>query len=180
VLILRDVLGWPARDTAALLETSVPAANSALQRARATMHDQLPAARSAWSRAEPSDEELEILAQFIDAHERQDVAATIALAHRDIRITMPPLTMVIDGAELLQYGLEQTFGPASDGDWRLVPVRANRMPAAASYLRRPGETDYVAFKFDLLRIEGGLVVEITTFGAALFPAFGLPPTLTSG
>ena len=177
VLILRDVLGWPAADTAALLETTVPAANSALQRARATLQDRLPAQRAEWARAEPSDDELEILAQFIDAHERQDVAAAIALAHRDIRVTMPPLTMVIDGAELLQYGLEQTFGPASDGDWRLVPVRANRMPAAASYLRRHGEDEFVAFKFDLLRIEQGAVVEITTFGAGLFPAFGLPASL---
>jgi len=171
------VLGWPAADAAALLETSVAAANSALQRARATLQDRLPAQRSAWSLNEPSDEELEILAQFIDAHERQDVAASIALAHRDIRITMPPNPMVIDGAELLRYGLEQTFGPASDGDWRLVPVRANRMPAAASYLRAHGEQEHVAFKFDLLRIEAGKIVEITTLGPGLFPAFGLPATL---
>jgi RNA polymerase sigma-70 factor (ECF subfamily) len=63
------------------------------------------------------------------------------------------------------------------GDWRLVPVRANRMPAAASYLRKPGETEWRAFKFDILRCEDGGIAEITTFGAALFEAFGLPETL---
>jgi RNA polymerase sigma-70 factor (ECF subfamily) len=52
------------------------------------------------------------------------------------------------------------------------------MPAAASYLRRPGDTAFRAFKFDLLRVEGGRVAEATTFGATLFPVFGLPPVLT--
>ena len=59
----------------------------------------------------------------------------------------------------------------------LLPAAANRMPAAASYLRRPGEAGFSAFKLDVLRIEAGEVAEITTFGVALFPAFGLPPTL---
>ena len=64
-----------------------------------------------------------------------------------------------------------------DGDWRLVPTCANRMPTAASYLRRPGDSEFRAFKFDVLRIEDGAIAEITTFGAALFPVFGLSPTL---
>ena len=54
---------------------------------------------------------------------------------------------------------------------------ANRMPTAASYLRQPGDTIHRAFKFDVLRIQDGRIAEITTFGAELFPAFGLPPTL---
>ena len=64
-----------------------------------------------------------------------------------------------------------------DGDWRLLPTRANRMPTAASYLRRPGDTEFRAFKLDVLRIEDGAIAEITTFGPALFPHFGLPATL---
>jgi RNA polymerase sigma-70 factor (ECF subfamily) len=51
------------------------------------------------------------------------------------------------------------------------------MPTAASYLRRPGDSEFRAFKVDVLRIEHGLIAEITTFGAELFPAFGLAPTL---
>ena len=66
---------------------------------------------------------------------------------------------------------------AAMGDWRLFPVAANRMPTAASYLRRPGDSQFRAFKLDVMRVEEGLIAEVTTFGAQLFPAFGLAPTL---
>ena len=69
---------------------------------------------------------------------------------------------------------------AAMGEWRLVPVKANRMPAAASYLRRPGDTQFRAFKLDVMRIEAGMIAEITTFNADLFPAFGLQLTKASG
>jgi hypothetical protein len=67
----------------------------------------------------------------------------------------------------------------SDGEWRLVATRANRMPTAASYLRRPGDSEFCAFKFDVLRVVDGTIAEIATFGAGMFPAFGLPPVLAS-
>ena len=73
--------------------------------------------------------------------------------------------------------LKPALGEDRDGDWRLVPTQANRMPAAARYLRRPGDSAFRAFKFDVLRIADGVIAEITTFGAGLCPAFGLPPTL---
>jgi RNA polymerase sigma-70 factor (ECF subfamily) len=176
-LIARDVLGWPASEAASLLETSVAAANSAVQRARATMQEHLPARRADWSAGEPSDEARTLLERFIDAHERGDAAAAVAIAAQDIRITMPPDSLCFEGLEVIAPFLERAFGEDSDGDWRLVPTYANRMPTAASYLRRPGDSEFRAFKFDVLRIEGGVVREITTFGATLFPAFGLPPTL---
>ncbi len=72
---------------------------------------------------------------------------------------------------------ERAFGPDTGGDWRLVPTRANRMPTAASYLRRPGDSAFRPFKFGVLRIGDGVIAEITTFGPGLFPAFGLPPAL---
>ena len=177
-LIARDVLGWPAIDTATLLETSVAAANSAVQRARATMQAHLPARRSEWSAGQPSAEERELLDRFIDAHERNDAAAAVAIASEDLRISMPPDMMVFDGLVVIAPFLERAFAEETrDGDWRLVPTYANRMPTAASYLRRPGDSEFRAFKFDVLRIEHGAIAEITTFGAGLFPAFGLPPTL---
>jgi RNA polymerase sigma-70 factor (ECF subfamily) len=177
VLILRDVLGRPATETASLLDTSVAAANSALQRARATMQEHLPSRRLEWSASEPSAEERALLEQFIDAHERCDAAAAVAIASKDIRITMPPAPYCFEGIETITPLLDRAFGVDRDGDWRLVPTMANRMPTAASYLRRPGDTEFRAFKFDVLRIEGGTIAEITTFGAALFPLFELPPTL---
>jgi RNA polymerase sigma-70 factor (TIGR02960 family) len=176
-LILRDVLGWPADETAALLETSVAAANSALQRARSTMQEHLPARRTDWPAAAPTAEERALLERFIDAHERCDAEAALAIAAPDLRITMPPDLMRFDGLDEIRPLLERAFGEDRDGDWRLVPTQANRMPTAASYLRRPGDSVFRAFKFDVLRIEDGAIAEITTFGAGLFPAFGLRPTL---
>jgi RNA polymerase sigma-70 factor (ECF subfamily) len=173
-LIARDVLGWPAIDTASLLETSVAAANSALQRARATMQEHLPARRSEWTAGEPTAEERALLEQFIDAHQRGDAALAVSIASQDLRITMPPAPYLFEGLDKIAPLLSNAL---REGEWRLLPTFANRMPTAASYLRKEGDTQYRAFKFDVLRIENGLIAEITTFGPELFPAFGLPPTL---
>ena len=173
-LIARDVLGWPAIETASLLETSVAAANSAVQRARATMKERLPARRADWSAGEVSSEERALLASFIDAHQRGDAALAISISAQDLRITMPPNPYFFEGLESIAPLLQNAL---RDGEWRLVPTRANRMPTAASYLRQPGDSEFRAFKFDVLRVEDGKIAEITTFGAGLFPAFGLPATL---
>src|SRR6476646_2293001 len=173
-LIARDVLGWPASETATLLETSVAAANSALQRARATMQAHLPARRTDWSAGEPSEAERALVASFIDAHERGDAALAISISAQDLRITMPPYPSLYEGLDVIGPLLERAL---SEGDWRLLPTVANRMPTAASYLRAPGDTIHRPFKFDVLRVVDGLIAEITTFGPALFPQFGLPPTL---
>src|SRR3954447_2242304 len=91
VLILRDVLDWPAREVADLLELGVAAVNSALQRARATLHAHLPAQRrEEWTAPEMTEAEREMLARFIDFHERGDAEAAVALVTEDIVITMPP------------------------------------------------------------------------------------------
>ena len=176
-LIARDVLGWPAAETANALGTSVPAANSALQRARATLQQHLPQRRSDWSAQAPTAEEMALVERFIEAHERCDTEAAMAIAASDLRITMPPMPFCYQGKDSIMPLLAQA---AESGTWRLVPTRANRMPAAASYLMRPGDTAYRAFKLDLMRIESGKIVEITTFGAKLFPAFGLQPILGTG
>jgi RNA polymerase sigma-70 factor (TIGR02960 family) len=177
-LIARDVLGWSAADTAVLLETSVAAANSALQRARVTMQQRLPARRADWT-ARPTVEEREVLDRFIDAHQRCDAAAAIAIAAEELRVSMPPNPARFDGLAAVLPLFERAFGPERDGDWRLVPTWANRLPAAASYLRRPGDTVFRAFKLDVLRLGDGKIVEITTFGYSRFPAFGLPDRLTA-
>jgi RNA polymerase sigma-70 factor (TIGR02960 family) len=176
-LIIRDVLGWPAVETASLLETSVAAANSALQRARVVMREQLPSRRADWQASQPSAAERELLDQFMSAHERLDAAAIARIAAADIRVTMPPYPFRYEGLSNLAPLLERAFGPDRDGDWRLLATLANRMPTAASYLRRPGDSHFRAFKFDVLTIEDGRVAAITTFGSGLFAAFGLPPVL---
>ena len=87
---------------------------------------------------------------------------------------MPPAPMLFEGLDVIGPLLENAL---AEGDWRLLPTIANRMPTAASYLRAPGDTIYRAFKLDVLRVVDGRIAEITTFGPALFPQFGLPPTV---
>ncbi len=176
-LIVRDVLGWPAADTAELLHISVAAANSAVQRARSALRAHLPPQRTEWHPGPPTEAEKLLLQRFIEAHERLDAAAVAEISAADIRVTMPPYPYCYQGMANLEPLLERAFGPDRDGDWRLRPTAANRMPAAVSYLRRPGDTEYRAFKLDVLRVSGGRITEITTFGVALLPSFGLPQTL---
>jgi RNA polymerase sigma-70 factor (ECF subfamily) len=178
VLIARDVLGCTAIETAAMLDTSVAAANSALQRARATLQQRLPTRRADWGAGDPSEDEQELLRRFIDAHQRCDAAAAVALAAEDIRVTMPPYPWRYEGRDAMVTLVERAFGPDRDGDWRLLPASANRTPAAASYLRRPGDTRFRPFKLDVLRVEGDAIAEITTFGYRWFPDLGLPGSLS--
>jgi RNA polymerase sigma-70 factor (ECF subfamily) len=175
VLILRDVVEWSARETAALLDMSVPAVNSALQRARATMAANRPHGRVGKPPVTPTPEELAMVERSIDAHERADVAAMAEMLREDVRIAMPPLPFWFNGKQMFVPGLEA--GLKDPGEWRLVAIGANRSPAMATYLRAWDDTEFRAFKIDVMRIEGGLVAEITTFGASLFPTFGLAPTL---
>jgi RNA polymerase sigma-70 factor (ECF subfamily) len=174
-LISRDVLGWSAAQTAGLLQTSVAAANSALQRARSTMAGHLPASRADWQAGRTGPQEQALLEKFIDAHERGDAEAAAAIAATDITVTMPPYPMRVTGIDEMRALLHRAFVTDRDGDWRLVPTAANRLPAAASYLRRPGDTEFRAFKLDVLSITDGAIAEITTFGYSRFPHFGLPP-----
>ena len=177
VLILREMLGWQASDTAELLEISIPAVNSALQRARGTLRAELPQGRrESWTSPEASAAERTVLARFIDAHQSGDNETALELIAADIRVTMPPQPYVFDGRAEIEPLIERAHSGA-DGEWRLVPTAANRQPAAASYLRAPGDDRFRAFKLDVLRIEGGKIVEITTFGHALFGQFGLPEIL---
>jgi RNA polymerase sigma-70 factor (ECF subfamily) len=194
-LILRDVLGWSAKETASLLETSVAAANSALQRARATLNQHLPARRTEWARsADPSADERVVLRRFMDALERADGAALTALLREDARATMPPTPSWHDGREAIAWAVEQSATPGSPqyvGRWKLMPFGVNLQPAVAAYLQQPGDSEYRAFALDVLRVEDGKVAEITSFiqpgagtgefhvdfGWDMFAAFGLPPTL---
>jgi RNA polymerase sigma-70 factor (TIGR02960 family) len=173
VLILRNVLDFSAAETAAQLETTVAAVNSALQRARATMAANRPHGRTVTPPAEPTADELVLLKRFIEAHQRADVAAAAALMREDARVAMPPHPFWFTGREQILQSL--VVGLTEPGEWRLVPTRANRQPAAAAYLRAKGDTQFRAFKLDVIRFEGGLVAEVTTFDASLFAAFGLPP-----
>jgi RNA polymerase sigma-70 factor (ECF subfamily) len=178
VLILRDVLGWSASETAELLETSSAAVNSALQRAHERLRELGGTDGTGLTPVTPpSLEERELLQRYMDAHARADAAAVVELLGADVRIAMPPDEAQYEGHEAVARFFRNLFGPNNPGDWRLVPTEANGQPAAANYVRRWGDTTYRGITLDVLRIEDGAVVEITTFDATVFPAFGLPPTL---
>ena len=174
VLIMRDVLEWSAAETAEALEMTVAGVNSALQRAKATLRDQ-PEERFGRRTTEPSEAENELLRRFIEAHERADFAGQAELLREDVIVTMPPYPLRYQGlAEIA--GLQETA--KTMGEWKLVPVVVNRMPAAVSYLRAPGDDAFRAFKIDVLRVEGDLIAEITTFMPDRLEAYGLEPVLS--
>ena len=177
VLLLRDVLGWSAKESAAQIDASVASVNSALQRARATLRDRLPERRTEW--AQPSgttEEERELLRRYIDAHERADAGALAELLLEDARLTMPPHATWYLGRDAIVRAAQGGFDPEF-GRLRSVAVAANMQPAAAHYLQTPGDSDYRPLAIDVLRIERGQIAEISTFVyPELFPAFALSPT----
>jgi RNA polymerase sigma-70 factor (ECF subfamily) len=164
ILILRDVLGWSAREAAEALGTSVIATNSALQRARATLKDKLPPRRVEWARAETQDaEERSLLARYVDAWNRSDVDGLVALLTEDARLAMPPTPAWYDGREaigifLAGYPLAPTTPPHIH-----VPTRANRQPAFAVFLSGDPGTKPRPLGLEVLRIEHGLIAEIDIF-----------------
>jgi RNA polymerase sigma-70 factor, ECF subfamily len=154
--------------------------NSALQRARATLKERLPRRRLDWAHAvEPSDEERVLLRRYVDANERSDPAAMLELLREDAYFAMPPAWEWWRGREaVVASWVRGGFGSESWGRLRLVPTRANGRPAFANYIRRPGEGSHRPMALDVLRIEDGLIAEVITFEPGVFPAFGLPATLS--
>jgi RNA polymerase sigma-70 factor (ECF subfamily) len=177
VLILRDVVGWPAAEVAGLLDMSVPAANSALQRARGTLRDRWPGGRLDWApAAEPDSEQRRLLQRFIAAHEQADPEALIAILRHDVRLAISPQVGEWNGRQ--EVGDALRGGMNALGRWRLLPIMANRQPGAAGYLRRPGETAFSPFGLTVLRLEHGRLIDIAAFEQpSMFTAFGLPARL---
>lgn len=179
VLILRDVLGWSAQETAESLELTVAAVKSALQRARPTVKEHLPARRLEWTApAEPTPEERTTLQRYIDAIEQADPGALAGVLRADVWQAMPPQPIWILGREAFVAAWTPAMvGPEAWGDWRMLATRANRQPAAAAYLRKAGESGHRPSWLAVLRVEDGLVTQITTYGEDVFPRFGLPAAL---
>jgi len=179
VLIARDVVGLPARSTAAMLDMSVASVNSALQRARSTLRTVLPARRLDWTVVgESTTAEREVLRRYIDASERADLLSLGALLRDDVRCAMPPQPGIHVGrAALIELWRPAAVGPEAFGEFRMIPTGANGQPAAATYVRRAGDDRYRPLAIDILRIEDGLVAEVLTVGTRWFPRFELPTSL---
>jgi RNA polymerase sigma-70 factor, ECF subfamily len=177
VLILRDALDWSANETASVLDMSVAAANSALQRARATLKEQLPPSRLEWATAaDAQDAERSLLQTYMEAWERHDASRLVALLREDVRLAMPPHPTWYEGRDAVAAFLAGVaFAPGSEAH-RFVPTRANRQPAFGVY--RGDGADARPFAIHVLEIEATLVADMHFFKyPELFPAFGLPATL---
>jgi ketosteroid isomerase-like protein len=173
VLIVTELLGWSAAEAALLVDASVPATNSLLQRARTVMR------RAMVDVPRPSSDAVaaELLARYVDAHERRDVAQLEQIVHRDVQITMPPEPACIGRPAALEF-FEHILGADRTGDWRLVPTSANGRPAVVNYLRPTSSGTFAALSVDVLHVRGGRIAAINCFlDARLAVAFGQPPTL---
>ena len=177
VLVLRDVLDWSAKETAALLDTTTQSVNSALQRAKATLRARQPSGQP--ERAPPdalAEAERALLRRFVEAWERDDAGALAALMREDARWAMPPAPLWFEGRAAIENML-RLFPPTWQGrQFQMVATAANGQPAAAAYLRQPGEAVFQLSAVLVLRVEGREIAELTTFGPALCAGFGLPAT----
>ena len=168
VLLLREVLGFSAREVAEALETTTASVNSALQRARRTVDERLP------SRSEQplgDARERELVQAYVEAWERNDVAAIRALLVRDAIFAMPPYPNWWHGRD----AVADMFARVGPIDLRHVVTRANGQPAVAWYVRARDRDAYAPSALEVLTLEAAGIAQITAFVTpALFDVFGLP------
>jgi RNA polymerase sigma-70 factor (TIGR02960 family) len=176
VLVLRDVLGFKAAETAAMLDSSVASVKGALQRARATLDGRLPASDRERATLPRSADERELIERFADAVEGGDVDGIVSLLTDDAWLTMPPYPFEYQGHAAIAAFLRDR-ATIRGAPLRLVPTRANGQPAFGCYL--PDEQAAPARPYGLmvLTLAGERLSAITWFGdSGVFPYFGLPPS----
>ncbi len=172
-LILCEVLGWHVTEVAELLDSTVPAINSALQRARATLRSLPPE-----HHAQPLDiVDTELLGHYVDAFERYDIELLVTLLHQDTVQSMPPFAMWLRGAEDIGRWMVQP-GPSACRGSRLLPTSANGCPAFGQYRPDP-DGGFAPWAIQVLEISGGRITGMNFFldflePERLFPEFDLP------
>jgi len=153
VLLLRDVLTLRAAEVADLLEMSVSAVNSALQRARATL-------RGSYSRSGRSPAQHTLLERYVLAWEAADVTGLVALLREDAVLTMPPKPTVIGAIRIGDFLAESIFAIAP---MRLVEAHANGSPAFAAYVQGPAGVRFGLFALLVVEIDGNRITHIAAF-----------------
>jgi RNA polymerase sigma-70 factor, ECF subfamily len=163
VLILRDVLGFSAREVAESLGTTVASANSALQRARKTVDERFPEQSQQATLRSLGDQKLKVVVEsYMDAMARGDVDAVVSMLAEDAAWSMPPLAAWFNGVEDIRGFL--VAGPLSGRfRWRHLPARVNGQPASAAYSWVEAEQAWLPFALDVLTFEGDRIKEITSF-----------------
>ncbi len=170
VLLLREVLGYSAAETADMLGTTVAAANSALQRSRQTVRAKFPVQSGEMSRIDAQGLEL-LLQAFLSAWESRDVTAMVDLLADDVHFTMPPLPAWFIGREFVRkFFAERVF----QTPWRLQPLRGNGQPGFACYLKQAGDNRFRPGGVVLLRVSNDRIAAIDSFlDAAVCRRFGM-------
>jgi RNA polymerase sigma-70 factor, ECF subfamily len=172
VLLLRDVLGFSAKEAAEVLDTTVASVNSALQRARRTVDERVPApSQQATLRALGDERVRSIVKGYIDAWERGDVAALVTMLAEDATFSMPPYAAWWRGRDVI-------VGFAAEPVHRYIAVSANGQAANAAYRWNERKASYVAEALEVLTLDGEHIKAMTAFMMPeLFPLFGLPTEL---
>jgi RNA polymerase sigma-70 factor, ECF subfamily len=176
-LILRDVLGFSAREVAATLDTTPTSVNSAVQRARAAVDERLPPrSQQATLRALGDARVRAVVERYMDAMERADVDAIIGLLTEDATWSMPPYPILYRGrAQIVEFLRE---GPLKVS-WRHLPARANGQLAVGCYGRRQDHGPYAAMVLDVFTLDGPRISAVTSFVTPeIFGRFGLPAKLS--
>jgi len=179
VLVLRDVLDFPAREVAAMLDTTTQSVNSALKRARAALRRELPSSDRLPPPVPGSDAERALLARLVAAFEEGDVEGIVALMTEDAWLRMPPEPREYQGKELVDRFFA-TIAFRWGRRYRLIPTRANGQPAFGVYLRDPVTGIGRASGLLVITLTGERVSAITRFGNTALPLFGLPQALAEG
>jgi RNA polymerase sigma-70 factor (ECF subfamily) len=163
VLILREVLGFSAREVAETLETTVASVNSALQRARAAVDERVPEqSQQATLRSLGDDALRDLVDRYVDAWERCDVEAFASMLAKDATFAMPPLATWYRGRDAI--ALWAAGWPLSGAwRWRTVFTRANGQPALAFYSWDAEEESYLPFALNVLTLRGALISDVTAF-----------------
>jgi RNA polymerase sigma-70 factor, ECF subfamily len=173
VLLLRDVLGWSAAETASLVDSSVAAVNSALQRARATLEQRLPGGRQK-DRVPPTDRDRELLARYVQAWESSDVDGFAALLSEDASFRMPPWPQWYRGRDAVRRFFSWAARLGGPAPFRLLPIAANGQPAFAFYSRRQSP-EWRFHSIQLITLQSEMIVDLTSFVMPeLAAVFGLP------
>jgi RNA polymerase sigma-70 factor (ECF subfamily) len=178
VLVLRDVLGFSARETAEVLETTPISVDSALQRAHKAVDERLPSQSQQQTLRLLGDEELSRLVErYLTAWEQNDVGAMVSMLAEDARIVMPPLPSWYSGRE--QVGAFLRENPLRGVKrWRMVPTSANGQPALATYVWNEQTGAFTRHSVSVLTLRGDLIEEIMAFmNPELLEPFGLPASL---
>lgn len=178
VLVLREVLGYHAKEVADMLDSTVQSVNSALKRARATLQHRLPPTGEdapAPAPAPDSPAEQALVAHVVDAYASGHIDALVALLTADASMSMPPLPLEYHGRNAVARFLTSVSRPGRRYD--LVPTRANGHLAFGTYLRTPAGGTRPGTGLDVLALTGDRICAITHFGDTVLPSFGLPPSL---